>query len=69
MISFLLADKGTFSKASKLGLKQNRYIMSMYDQYQFVQYDSNPLIITVVGGADANTGMCVCTMIKVIYGI
>lgn len=32
--------------------------MSMYDQYQFVQFDSNPLIITVVAGADANSGKC-----------
>ncbi|KAI7878631.1 Roadblock/LC7 domain-containing protein [Lichtheimia hyalospora FSU 10163] len=53
--SFTVAN----NQASKLGLKQNRYIMSMYDQYQFVQYDSNPLIITVVASADANTGFLI----------
>ncbi|KAI8141688.1 mitogen-activated protein kinase [Fennellomyces sp. T-0311] len=47
------------NQASKLGLKHNRFIVSMYDLYQVVQLDSNPLIITLVGDAAANTGLLI----------
>ncbi|KAI9498056.1 mitogen-activated protein kinase [Zychaea mexicana] len=45
------------NQASKLGLKDNRFIVSMFDLYQVVQLDSNPLNVTLVGDAAANTGL------------
>ncbi|KAL0086036.1 mitogen-activated protein kinase [Phycomyces blakesleeanus] len=45
------------NQASKLGLQRNKCIVSMYDLFQVVQMDQNPLIITLVGDAAANTGL------------
>ncbi|KAI8371765.1 Ragulator complex protein LAMTOR3 [Radiomyces spectabilis] len=45
------------NQASKLGLKRNEGILSMYELYQVVQLDQNPLIITLVGDASSNTGL------------
>ncbi|KAG2219312.1 hypothetical protein INT45_003134 [Circinella minor] len=47
------------NQACKLGLKQNRFIVSMFDLYQVVQLDNNPLIVTLVGDATANTGLLI----------
>ncbi|CAO3582699.1 unnamed protein product [Absidia cylindrospora] len=44
------------NQASKLGLKHNEIIVSMYGLYQLVQLDQNPLIITIISDASANTG-------------
>ncbi|KAL1930830.1 hypothetical protein VTP01DRAFT_9967 [Rhizomucor pusillus] len=44
------------NQASKLGLGQNTSIVTMYDLYQVVQLDHNPMIITLVGDAASNTG-------------
>ncbi|KAI8085081.1 mitogen-activated protein kinase [Halteromyces radiatus] len=45
------------NQASKLGLKHNEIIVSMYGLYQIVQLDQNPLIITIISDASANTGI------------
>ncbi|KAI7862317.1 Ragulator complex protein LAMTOR3 [Spinellus fusiger] len=45
------------SQASKLGLQRNKCIVSVYNLFQVVQMDQNPLLITLVGDADANTGL------------
>ncbi|KAI9300306.1 mitogen-activated protein kinase [Cunninghamella echinulata] len=45
------------NQASKLGLKQNNMIVSMYDLYQIIQLDHNPLIITIISDATSNTGI------------
>ncbi|CAO3614417.1 unnamed protein product [Cunninghamella echinulata] len=45
------------NQASKLGLKQNNMIVSMYDLYQIIQLDQNPLIITIISDATSNTGI------------
>ncbi|KAI9315560.1 mitogen-activated protein kinase [Dichotomocladium elegans] len=47
------------NQASKFGLKNNRYIISMYDVFQLVQFDDNPLIITLIGDAEANMGLLI----------
>ncbi|KAF7731388.1 hypothetical protein EC973_000196 [Apophysomyces ossiformis] len=44
------------NQASKLGLKRNKCIVSMYDIYQVVQLEHNPLVITLIGDAAGNTG-------------
>lgn len=43
-------------KASKLGLQHNKSIISVYDQYQVIQLDQTPLIITLIADTSANTG-------------
>ncbi|KAI8979588.1 hypothetical protein BDF20DRAFT_835592 [Mycotypha africana] len=45
--------------ASKLGLAQNKKIVSVYDQYQLIQSDKSPLIITLITEPSANTGLFV----------
>ncbi|CAO3621197.1 unnamed protein product [Cunninghamella blakesleeana] len=45
------------NQASKLGLKHNNIIVSMYDLYQIVQLDQNPFIITIISDATSNTGI------------
>ncbi|KAH8392157.1 hypothetical protein KR215_002123 [Drosophila sulfurigaster] len=43
-------------QASKLGLGRNKTIISMYSNYQVVQMNKLPLILTFVGAEDCNTG-------------
>ncbi|KAI8331239.1 mitogen-activated protein kinase [Chlamydoabsidia padenii] len=45
------------NQASKLGLKHNEMIISMYELYQLIQLDQNPMIITIISDANANTGV------------
>ncbi|CEP17610.1 hypothetical protein [Parasitella parasitica] len=45
------------NQASKLGLEHNKSIISVYEQYQVIQLDQSPLIITVIANSKANTGL------------
>ncbi|CAG8622662.1 1484_t:CDS:2 [Diversispora eburnea] len=44
-------------QASKLGLKKNKFIISVYENHQVVHFNNAPLIITLVADSTANTGM------------
>ncbi|CAD7080049.1 unnamed protein product [Hermetia illucens] len=43
-------------QAGKLGLGKNKTIISMYSNYQIVQMNKLPLIVTFVGTENCNTG-------------
>ena len=47
-------------KASKLGLKRNKSIVSLFGLFQIVQFNHMPLITTLVADSDSNTGEIVC---------
>ncbi|RKO84282.1 Ragulator complex protein LAMTOR3, partial [Blyttiomyces helicus] len=55
------AFSATFSVASdqagKLGFGKNKMILSTFEQYQIVQFNHSPLILTLLASANANTGM------------
>ncbi|CAG8528047.1 5201_t:CDS:2 [Acaulospora morrowiae] len=44
-------------QASKLGLKKNNYVVSLYGIHQIVQFNHAPLITTLVADSNANTGI------------
>ncbi|KAK3838478.1 MAG: Ragulator complex protein LAMTOR3-A [Linnemannia elongata] len=44
-------------QASKLGLKKNKSIVSVYGSYQLVQFNHSSLITTFVANSNANTGL------------
>ncbi|KAF9181759.1 Ragulator complex protein lamtor3 [Haplosporangium sp. Z 767] len=44
-------------QASKLGLKKNKSILSIYGTYQLVQFNHSSLITTFVANSNANTGL------------
>ncbi|KAK3825955.1 MAG: Ragulator complex protein LAMTOR3 [Benniella sp.] len=44
-------------QASKLGLKKNKSIVSVYGVYQLVQFNHGSLITTFVARNEANTGL------------
>ncbi|KAG0041725.1 Ragulator complex protein lamtor3 [Gryganskiella cystojenkinii] len=44
-------------QASKLGLKKNKSIVSVYGAYQLVQFNHSSLITTFVANSSANTGL------------
>ncbi|KAI8356169.1 Ragulator complex protein LAMTOR3 [Blakeslea trispora] len=46
------------NQASKLGLGQNKSIISIYDQYQVIQLDQSPFVITLIAESYANIGLC-----------
>lgn len=52
---------GTFAiaseQASKLGLGRNKTIISYYNSHQVIQFCHNPLVLTFIAKANANTGM------------
>ncbi|XP_017837844.1 ragulator complex protein LAMTOR3 homolog [Drosophila busckii] len=56
MPSFIPTFTAACDQASKFGLGRNKTIISMYSQYQVVQMNKLPLILTFVGAEDCNTG-------------
>ncbi|KAF0416424.1 Ragulator complex protein LAMTOR3 [Gigaspora margarita] len=44
-------------QASKLGLKKNKSIVSLYELYQIVQFNHSPLITTLIADSNSNTGV------------
>ncbi|KAH3861323.1 ragulator complex protein LAMTOR3-B-like [Dreissena polymorpha] len=52
---------GTFglaaNQASKLGMSDNKSIICMYENYQVVQINKPPLLLTYVASSDSNTGV------------
>ncbi|KAH8376777.1 hypothetical protein KR093_001323 [Drosophila rubida] len=56
MPSFIPTFTTASDQASKLGLGRNKTIISMYSNYQVVQMNKLPLILTFVGAEDCNTG-------------
>ncbi|RIA94496.1 Ragulator complex protein LAMTOR3-B [Glomus cerebriforme] len=44
-------------QASKLGLKKNKSIVSLFGLFQIVQFNHTPLITTLVADSDSNTGV------------
>ncbi|KAI8065391.1 Ragulator complex protein LAMTOR3 [Gilbertella persicaria] len=45
------------NQASKLGLGHNKSIIGVYDQYQIIQLDQAPFVITIIAESNANTGL------------
>uniref|UniRef100_A0A1A9WM34 Roadblock/LAMTOR2 domain-containing protein n=1 Tax=Glossina brevipalpis TaxID=37001 RepID=A0A1A9WM34_9MUSC len=54
--SFIQTFTTASDQAGKLGLGRNKTIISMYSNYQVVQMNKLPLILTFVGAEDCNTG-------------
>uniref|UniRef100_H2SB43 Late endosomal/lysosomal adaptor, MAPK and MTOR activator 3 n=1 Tax=Takifugu rubripes TaxID=31033 RepID=H2SB43_TAKRU len=48
----LATDQG-----SKLGLSKNKSIICYYNDYQIVQFNRLPLVISFIAGSSANTGL------------
>jgi mitogen-activated protein kinase kinase 1 interacting protein 1 len=54
----LSATFGVISdQASKLGLKENKSIISFYGLYQVIQFNHAPLITILIADSEANTGV------------
>lgn len=52
---------GTFglaaNQASKLGMNTNESIICLYENYQVVQINKSPLLLTFIASSSTNTGM------------
>ncbi|XP_061196692.1 ragulator complex protein LAMTOR3-A-like [Saccostrea echinata] len=55
--SFLSTFGTATEQANKLGLKQSKSVISMFKNYQVVQINKYPLIVTFIAESDANTGL------------
>jgi len=44
-------------QASKLGLSNNKSLVSIYGVYQVICINKLPLIVTLIAAAEANTGV------------
>ncbi|XP_075152665.1 late endosomal/lysosomal adaptor, MAPK and MTOR activator 3 [Haematobia irritans] len=55
--SFISTFTTASDQAGKLGLGRNKTIISMYSNYQVVQMNKLPLILTFVGSENCNTGL------------
>ncbi|XP_067625994.1 ragulator complex protein LAMTOR3 homolog [Eurosta solidaginis] len=56
MPSFIPTFATASEQAGKLGLGRNKVIISMYSNYQVVQMNKLPLVLTFVGAEHCNTG-------------
>ncbi|XP_037031265.1 ragulator complex protein LAMTOR3 homolog [Bradysia coprophila] len=54
--SFLSTFTMATDQSSKLGLGRNQTIICMYSNYQVVQMNKLPLIVTFIGSETCNTG-------------
>jgi len=57
--SFLSTFAMAADQAGKLGVAKNKKIISMYSNYQVVQINKNPLVISLIATKNANTGQLV----------
>ena len=55
--NFLATFPISSEQASKLGLGTNQNLVCMYDNYQVVQMNYLPLVVTLLAREDANTGL------------
>jgi len=55
--SYLTTFGMATDQAGKMGLGRNQRIICMYSSYQVVHFNKLPLLVTVIGSADANTGL------------
>uniref|UniRef100_A0A8W8MYH0 Ragulator complex protein LAMTOR3 n=1 Tax=Magallana gigas TaxID=29159 RepID=A0A8W8MYH0_MAGGI len=55
--SFLSTFGSATEQANKLGLKQTQSVISMFKNYQVVQINKYPLIVTFIAESSANTGL------------
>jgi len=55
--SFLSMFATATEQASKLGLSKNKRMITMYPSFQVVMFNYLPLVVTVIGSSDTNTGM------------
>ncbi|XP_055712718.1 ragulator complex protein LAMTOR3 homolog [Phlebotomus papatasi] len=53
---FLSTFTNATDQASKLGLGKNKNIICMYSNYQIVQMNKLPLIVTFIGNQNCNVG-------------
>ncbi|XP_067671056.1 ragulator complex protein LAMTOR3-B-like [Haliotis asinina] len=54
--NFLCAFGLMTEQAGKIGLSQNISVVSMYEHYQVVQLNKQPLLVSMIAKSDANTG-------------
>lgn len=54
--AFLSTFAMATDQSSKLGLGRNQHIICMYSNYQVVQMNKLPLVVTFVGRENCNTG-------------
>ncbi|GAB0097911.1 Ragulator complex protein LAMTOR3 homolog [Sergentomyia squamirostris] len=54
--TFLSTFTNATDQASKLGLGKNKNIICMYSNYQIVQMNKLPLIVTFIGNQNCNVG-------------
>ncbi|XP_048248111.1 ragulator complex protein LAMTOR3-B-like [Haliotis rufescens] len=54
--NFLCAFGLMTEQAGKIGLSQNTSVVSMYEHYQVVQLNKQPLLVSMIARSDANTG-------------
>lgn len=55
--NFLCTFGTAAEQASKIGLKQTRTFICMYQNYQVVQMDKAPLVLTFIATVKTNTGL------------
>lgn len=55
--NFLCTFGTAAEQASKIGLKQTRKFICMYQNYQVVQIDKSPLVLTFIATVKTNTGL------------
>ncbi|XP_050394218.1 ragulator complex protein LAMTOR3 [Patella vulgata] len=53
---FLSVFGAMSDQASKLGLGTNKSILSLYENFQVVQINKSPLLVTMIATSEANTG-------------
>jgi len=57
--SYLSTFAMAADQAGKLGVAKNNKIISIYSNYQVVQINKNPLVISLIATKSANTGQLI----------
>lgn len=55
--SFLSTFATATEQASKLGLSKNKHMICIYESFQVVMFNFLPLVVTVIGSVNSNTGL------------
>lgn len=49
-------------KAGKLNIGENKYIASLYDNYELLHYNLYPIVVTFIAQNDSNLGLIIASL-------
>lgn len=57
--TFLAAHGAALEQTSKMGLGESKHMICTYNQHKMVLLNFNPILVTLIGSSDMNSGLLI----------